>query len=201
MNCAKIIFSIAILFASSRLWGLTWHYGESYRVGYDDYIEIVPEYSFYDTLIPTIPATTQGYISIPTSLKGRPVAGIGNRAFWGCSKLTEVNIPSGIVYIDLLAFNRCSGLEKVIISETVNDIGKQAFNKATSLKTIIFKGNAPAIGDNAFSSVNSLCTAYVMPSSTGWNVAIPGEWNGIKIAYMKSVNFNPNPTFHIRHLF
>ena len=41
------------------------------------------------------------------------------------------------------------------------------------------------MGEKTFASVKSSCTVYVKRNSTGWGVAIPGTWNGMKIAYIE----------------
>lgn len=133
---------------------------------------------------------TSGSLTIPSRLGGKPVRKINHYAFRSCSGLTSVTIPNCITAIGLSAFSGCSGLESITIPDSIISISTGAFIGCSSLKTIVFQGNAPSVDSNVFPST---CTAYIMPSSTGWeDMTIAGTWNGIKIAYLKSVEFNAN---------
>ena len=137
------------------------------------------------------------------------VVGIGDSAFYGCSGITGVTIPAGVMYVGDKAFSGCKGLTgEVVIPEGVTSIGEYAFygckeitgitipasatsigNKAFSgckgLTSIVFYGNAPSMGEATFASVTSKCTVYVKRNAAGWDVAIPGTWNGMNIAYLE----------------
>jgi hypothetical protein len=80
------------------------------------------------------------------------------------------------------AFN-CCGLTIITIPDNVTSIGAMAFNGCQELANIVFKGNAPKVSSQTFSGVTSSCTVLVSPSSTGWDVEIPGTWNGMRIEY------------------
>ena len=83
-----------------------------------------------------------------------------------------------------------------LTSATAMSVPPYAFKDCKSLKSVKFLGNAPIADEITFENVNADCTAYVKRSSTGWNVDIPGEWMGIKIAYfdpaMYTVVFDAN---------
>ena len=142
-------------------------------------------------------------VTIPDS-----VTSIGNEAFYGCNAalfdtatIPGVNLVDGwaVGYTDYLsgaldlagvrgiadsAFYYCSELTSVTIPESVKGIGGWAFFGCSGLTSVTFKGNAPNIGSRAFEGVGDGCTAYVKRGSSGWGVAIPGEWQGIRIAYV-----------------
>lgn len=114
------------------------------------------------------------------------VRGIGAKAFYKCTGLTgTVVIPPGARGIGDSAFYGCTGITGVTIPASVASIGKSAFSGCKGLTSIVFYGQAPTIGEKTFASVKSSCTMYVKRNSTGWGVAIPGTWNGMKIAYLE----------------
>jgi uncharacterized repeat protein (TIGR02543 family) len=136
----------------------------------------------------TLVAGVNGVVTIPDS-----VSSIGDSAFEGLNGFTSVTIPNSVTNIGSCAFSDCAKLTNVIIGSGVASIGTYAFRDCRSLNNVLFNGNAPARVDYyAFSSLSSTCTAYVMPSSSGWNVTIPGTWKRIKIAYLKVVMFDAN---------
>jgi hypothetical protein len=91
-----------------------------------------------------------GALTIPSTLAGLPVTGIGPSAFAGCSSLTSVTTPA-----------------------SVTNIGDSAFASCTSLMSIYFNGNAPALGSLVFSGdVNA--TIYYGFGSTGWSSPFGG---------------------------
>ena len=116
------------------------------------------------------------------------VRGIGAKAFYKCTGLTgTVVIPPGARGIGDSAFYGCTGITGVTIPASVASIGKSAFSGCKGLASIVFYGHAPAMGEKSFASVSSDCTVYVKRNSTGWGVAIPGTWNGMKIAYIAEI--------------
>ena len=100
--------------------------------------------------------------------------------------LNEVTIPSSVTVIGTNAFKGGS-LKSLTIPDNVTRIGAEAFEDCSSLTSVLFEGNAPIIEEHAFQGVTSDCTIYVHANSTGWRVAIPGTWNGVKIAYVESL--------------
>lgn len=101
-------------------------------------------------------------INIPSS-----VTEIGNRVFEDCKSLTSVNIPSGVTEIAWRTFWGCSSLTSVNIPSSVTEIGGAAFYGCKGLKSIyIFAEDVPTIGTGAFDGCDSKnCTLYV-PNGT-----------------------------------
>ena len=93
--------------------------GSSVSVSYrgDSYDEYANEYSGSLTIPPSV--TYNGITFSVTS--------IGIDAFYGCSGLTSVTIPTSVTSIGSAAFLNCSGLTSVTIPTSVTSIGGYAF--------------------------------------------------------------------------
>ncbi len=77
------------------------------------------------------------------------------------SKITAVNISSGITNIGSYAFDSCTALTEVSIPNTITSIGNYAFNKCVSLTSITIPNSVQTIGSSAFSG-NSLLASISM---------------------------------------
>ncbi|MBE6942679.1 MAG: leucine-rich repeat domain-containing protein [Ruminococcaceae bacterium] len=86
------------------------------------------------TLIRAPMALTDPYI-IPTTVQT-----IGERAFQGCSNLTNIIIPDGITSIDWYTFSDCTALKVITIPHSLTSIGYEVFRGCNSLTKVNFKG-------------------------------------------------------------
>ena len=66
-------------------------------------------------------------INIPSTYNGKPVTSIGYVAFYNCTSLTSVTIPSSVTNIGVGAFVSCSSLTSITIPNSVTSIGDYAF--------------------------------------------------------------------------
>lgn len=89
------------------------------------------------------------------------VTSIGNRAFYYCSRLTEITIPEGVTSIGDYAFSYCPSLTQIAISERVTSIGHGTFADCFSLKEITIPEGVTSIGDYAFCECDNLTNVYV----------------------------------------
>ena len=105
--------------------------------------------------------------------------GIGTEAFYGCTGLTSVNIPSSVKSINSGAFYGCSGLTSVNIPANVSYLGStgyQAFSGCSGLMAIDVE-----MGNVQFSSVggvllNAAQTAVILcPEHKDGGFAIPSS--------------------------
>lgn len=93
---------------------------------------------------------TETDIVIPSEIDGKTVALIDEKAFYGCSNLTSVEIPNTIRDISAYAFYKCSSLTSVAIPDSVVFIGEHAFEECTSLTQIRLPDSVVLIDDFAF---------------------------------------------------
>lgn len=68
------------------------------------------------------------------------VTSIGASAFFGCTGLTSVDIPSSATSIGYSSFNECSGLTSITIPNSVTSISNYAFSNCPKLTNITFQG-------------------------------------------------------------
>lgn len=57
----------------------------------------------------------EGDLEIPAEIEGLPVTSIGDKAFFGCTRLTSITIPDSVTSIGDGAFVDCSSLTSVTI--------------------------------------------------------------------------------------
>ena len=102
-------------------------------------------------------------LTLPSS-----VTEIGEHAFLNCRGLTNFTIPSGVTKIGAGAFFCCYGLISLTIPSSVTAIGSQAFNACSELTSIYaYMEKLPETGSNLFLGCDEKnCTVYV-PKGTG----------------------------------
>ena len=91
---------------------------------------------------------------------------IGERAFYGCSGLTSVEIPAGVTSIGSSAFSGCSGLTSVEIPAGVTSIGSSAFSGCSGLTSVEIPAGVTSIGSSAFSGCSGLTSVEIPASVT-----------------------------------
>ena len=95
------------------------------------------------------------------------VTEIGGAAFRGCSGLTNLTIPSSITSIAESTFRGCSGLTSLTIPSSVTEIGESAFNGCSGLTNLTIPSSVTKIGYYAFRGCSGL-TSLTIPSSVTW---------------------------------
>ena len=88
---------------------------------------------------------------------------LGKYAFYGCSGLTSLTIPSGVTSISDLAFEGCSGLTSLTIPSSVTSIGWYAFSGCSGLTSLTIPSGVTSIGNQTFYGCSGL-TSLTIPS-------------------------------------
>ncbi len=99
---------------------------------------------------------------------GNDVTSIGGCAFYGCTKLSSIEIPNSVTSIGSSAFKGCTGLTFMEIPNSVTSIGSSAFNDCTGLTCV-------SITDISAWCNISFNTAYSNPLCYAHNLFLNGE--------------------------
>ena len=91
---------------------------------------------------------------------------IGSYAFYECSKLKSLKLPSGVTEIGSSAFESCRGLTSLIIPPGVTEIGSSAFNDCTDLTSLSLPSGVTEIGSSAFEGCRGLSSLTLPPGVT-----------------------------------
>lgn len=109
-----------------------------------------------------------GSVEIPSEVtynkKNYKVTSVDKSAFYQCTGLISITIPSSITSIGSSVFSGCSNLTTVNILGGVTSIGDYAFNGCSSLSTIELPNSLTSIGYSAFSGCTSL-TSITIPEN------------------------------------
>ena len=90
-----------------------------------------------------------------TGLKSTP------SAFYGCTGLSAITLPSHLTNIGTSAFNNCSSLATVNIPNNVSNIGDNAFKGCSSLTAINIPNSVTAISDGAFQYCTNVASLII----------------------------------------
>ena len=90
---------------------------------------------------------------------------LGDYAFWGCSGLTSLTLPSSVTSIGDYAFAGCSGLTSLTIPSSVTSIGDKAFYGCSGLTSLTIPSSVISIGGAAFRGCSGLTSIYVYPEN------------------------------------
>lgn len=128
----------------------------------------IPEYVMYNGIMYNVTSigdmafygcTGITSISIPSS-----VTSIGNNAFTYCSGLTSISIPNSVTSIGYFAFSNCSGLVSVNISNFITTLENFTFAGCSNLASVTIPNGITTLGHAVFAGCSNL-TSVIVPNS------------------------------------
>lgn len=90
-------------------------------------------------------------INLPSSL-----ISIGKQAFMGCRRLMNIHIPNTVMAIGEGAFDMCSSMRSIILPKSLTTIEMEVFNECESLQNVVFPESLTTIENRAFRHCSSL---------------------------------------------
>ncbi len=110
---------------------------------------------------------TGGAVTIPTTVKGKPVTKIPDDLFNDRSDVTGVTLPDNLEIIGNRAFKGTS-ITSLTLPNGLKEIGNEAFAQ-TGITTIALPGNLTRVGYEAFASCPSLTSISIAQGTKGMN--------------------------------
>ncbi len=113
------------------------------------------------TVTAAVSPSPKGAITIPATLGGVKVTGLGKNLFDHCKEVASVTIPEGVTSVGPGAFNFCYGLKSVTIPSSVKTIGNWAFSACFRLQSVTLPESLEYIGKGGFINCRSLKTVNI----------------------------------------
>ena len=121
----------------------TWYYafnngGNTVRIERQD--------KYHNPICAVSPAPTET-VTVPATLRGYPVTGIGDSAFYGCTTLTDVMMPGGITSISGSSFSGCTSMMTVYVPYGYEDSVWSLVHNAGISGIAVRDGGFEKVGD------------------------------------------------------
>lgn len=120
-----------------------------------------------------------GVVTVPNTLGGVPVTSIGNAVFVGCTSLSSISIPQGVLSIGYITFEDCTSLASVSLPQGLLSIGDGAFQGCTSLSSINLPQELTSINNYAFSDCIRLRKIIIPPGVTDIGASVFSGCSGL----------------------
>ena len=142
--------------------GVLWHYAETNGVA-----TIVNKSG--GAYVAAVDRSLKGTLTIPSMLGTSVVDKIGERAFAGCSSVTNIVIPFGVTSIGNCAFADCTGLTPgITIPESVEEMGAYVFTNCPNLKIVRYLGNCPEADVALYAGASAFLISGVLRVRSDW---------------------------------
>lgn len=102
--------------------------------------------------------------NIRSNVGGCDVTDIGEKAFYECTSLTSITIPSSVKNIERESFEGCTSLTSIKLPDNIEEFGYALFCGCSSLKSVKLPSSLKYISDAAFAQCTSL-TSIEIPDS------------------------------------
>ena len=104
---------------------------------------------------------------------------LGSYAFYGCSGLTSIEIPSGVTEIPEYCFYNCTGMTEIAFPDSMTGIGDNAFYGCSGLTEIVIPDGVTGIGKNAFNGCIGVTDLVIPDSVSGIGTAAFRDCTGL----------------------
>ncbi len=100
-------------------------------------------------------------LDIPEEIDGHAVTSVGEKAFFGNTTLSAVNIPDTVISLGANAFAGCLSLKEITIPDSVTELGNGCFMSCTSLQRVFIGSSLTVIPESCFYSCTALSSAVL----------------------------------------
>jgi len=94
-------------------------------------------------------------VGVPAKIQGKPVVGIGDKAFSNNSDIEEIALPETLEFIGMHAFLHCQKLSKINMPQSLKII-KGAFNVTPALKNLSIPANVISFWPSGWNWLESI---------------------------------------------
>ena len=151
-------------------------------VSFGDGVKVIPSRMFYAQ-------ENSDYVSNVVSVSfSDSITEIGERAFYNCNKLSELNLGKSVSIIGNQAFYGCTAIENLTLPESVTEIGSNAFYNLTALREI----NWNVIGLNSRENFGSAIFVNAGIDGEGYSVVFGDKVKSIPSAMFQCYNYDEN---------
>lgn len=119
-------------------------------------------------IIASLGGAELGDVVVPSTVNGKPVIGVREKAFADNVSLRSITLPSSVTTIGVSAFENCTSLREVVMPGVV-EIQNFAFKNCIVLETATLPETLTSIGSESFAYAN-LSTLHIPAALTTLNL-------------------------------